>query len=52
MAYSQCPSFDVLVPALLEHGPLVRFQLMPTCSHAHLYTPSWLLHQRTCITTT
>ena len=24
MAYSQCPSFDVLVPAMLEHGPLVR----------------------------
>ena len=23
MAYSQCPSFDVLVPALLEHGALV-----------------------------
>ncbi len=28
MAYSQCPSFDVLVPAMLEHGPLVRCQMM------------------------
>ena len=24
MAYSQCPSMDVLVPAILEHGPMVR----------------------------
>lgn len=24
MAYSQCPSWDVLLPALLEYGPLVR----------------------------
>lgn len=24
LAFSQCPSYDVLVPALLEHGPLVR----------------------------
>ena len=24
MAYSQCPSWDVLLPALLEHGPVVR----------------------------
>ena len=24
MAYSQCPSWDVLLPALLQHGPAVR----------------------------
>ncbi len=24
LAYSQCPSFDVLAPAILEHGPMVR----------------------------
>ncbi len=24
LAFSQCPSFDIVVPAILEHGPLVR----------------------------